>query len=172
MIDDRECVSASHVEAVYGRFTEGFDTADLIAAAATSTRFVLYVVAPHGADRSSASTLAQPAVSAPSASGVNHAPSLIETTPCAMRGVTLTGSSVEPRSLKMRTVCPSVMPRARASAGFIHTSSGSTRASSGWLPWIECVRARDFGLHSISGYFASGSTGSNQVGIGGMAPRP
>src|SRR5689334_16263134 len=57
----------------------------------TSTRLVLYVVAPHGAARSSVSALAQPLVSAPSWFGLNHAPSLIETTPGAMRRVTLTG---------------------------------------------------------------------------------
>src|SRR5690242_6609569 len=142
------------------------------AAASTSTRFVLYVVAPHGADRSLVSALAQPAPSVPSPSGVNHAPSLIETTPMAMRSVTLTGSTVEPRSLKTRTFWPSTMPRAFASSTCSQTSSGSTRASCGWLPWIEWVRARDLGLHSISGYFDCGSTGSNQVGIGGMTPRP
>jgi len=38
-------------------------------------------VAPHGAKRSAANTLAQPAVSAPSAPGENHLFS-IETTPC------------------------------------------------------------------------------------------
>ena len=89
-----------------------------------------------------------------------------------MRLVTFTGSKVEPRSLNTRTISPFEMPRWLASAVFIQTSSGSTRASSGWLPWIEWVRARDFGLHSISGNLASGFTGSIHVGMGGIWPRP
>src|ERR1700716_354659 len=134
----------------------GIRSAEPQPARSTSTKFVLYVVAPHGAERSSASTLAQPLVSAPSLPGVTQAPSLIETTPGAMRLLTFTRRPVE---------------RA-ASAVFIQTSSGSTRASSGWLSWIEWVRARDLGLHSISGNLASGFTGSIQVGMGGIWPRP
>ena len=102
-------------------------------------------------ERSAVMALAQPLRSVPPSSGVNQAPSLIATTPGAMRPVTLAGSTVAPWALKMRTSWPSLMPRGFASAGLIHTSSGSTRARPGWLPWIECVRARDLGLHRLSG---------------------
>ena len=37
---------------------------------------------------------------------------------------------------------------------------------------VEWVRARDLGLHIISGYFSCGTIGSNQVGIGGITPKP
>jgi len=102
---------------------------------------------------------------------VNHAPSLMETTPGAMRSVTRAGSRVAPRALKTRTAWPSTIPRAVASAVLIQTSSESTRERIGWLPWIECVRARDFGVTRRRGYRASISS-SIHVGIGGIAPSP
>src|SRR5687768_5074679 len=66
-------------------------------ASSTSTWHVLYVDAPEGAERSAVRTLAQPRVSCPSASGANQAPSLIDTTPRAMRSVTRAGKIVAPR---------------------------------------------------------------------------
>ena len=125
-----------------------------------------------GEARSSVRTLAQPRVSAPDAPGVNQAPSLIDTTPRAMRSVTRAGTIVSPRSLNTRTICPSAMPRAAASPGWIHTSCLSTRASAGWLSWIECVRARDLGEISSSGWRGSAAWGGIHVGIAGMRPRP
>jgi len=50
-------------------------------AGATSTKQELNGAAPAGDVRSRTSTLAQPCVSSPAASGVNQAPSLMETTP-------------------------------------------------------------------------------------------
>jgi hypothetical protein len=91
-----------------------------------------------------------------------HRPLVLATTPGRTWSVTSTSATNAPRSLNTRTVCPFLMPRAAASEGFIHSSSGSMRASCGWLPWIECVRARDLGLHSISGKRVSGSIGSIQ----------
>src|SRR5262249_35245609 len=104
---------------------------------ATSTKQVLNGAAPAGDARSAISTFEQPRVSCAVASGVNHAPSLIEMTPRAMRSVTRAGSTVEPRSLKTRTRWPSAIPRGAASAGWIHTSSRSARLRIGWLSWIE-----------------------------------
>src|SRR5207244_10149624 len=91
--------------------------------------------------------------------------------PGAMRSVTRAGSVVAPRWLKTRTDWPSTIPRAAASVGWIHTSSRSARERIGWLSWIECVRARDFGVTSRSGYRASCASGT-QVGIGEIGPRP
>ena len=113
-----------------------------------------------------------PGSRSPSVPGVYQAPSLIETTPGAIRSVTCAGRTVAPMSLKMRTRWPSAMPRAAASSGCIQTVSGSTRARCGWLPWILCVRARDFGVHRLSGKRRVSSSGAIQVGIGGMTPRP
>jgi hypothetical protein len=73
--------------------------------------------APAGETRSGVSTFEQPRVSWPSGSSANHAPSLIDTAPDAMRSVTRTGNSVAPCALKTRTRWPSTMPRARASSG-------------------------------------------------------
>src|SRR4030095_11295660 len=128
-------------------------------AGATSTKHELNGAAPAGDARSGVSTFAQPRVSAPEASGVNHAPSLMETTPGAMRSVTRAGSRVTPRPLKTRTISPSATPRAAASATLIQTSSTSARARTGWLPWIECVRARDLGVTRRRGW--GGATGSS-----------
>ena len=75
-------------------------------------------MAPQGAARSSASTLAQPRLSVPVASGVNQAPSLIETTPGAMRSVTRTGSRVAPRCVPLR----------------LHQKWGLDADPSGWTP--------------------------------------
>src|SRR4029453_15963213 len=141
-------------------------------AAATSTRQELYVEAPEGAARSSVSRFAQPRVSTPVPSSANHAPSLMDTTPGAMRAVTFAGRRVAPRSLKTRTRCPSVMPRAAASAGWIQMSWRSARARIGWLSWIECVRARDLGDTQCRGWPVAGAGGAIQVGIGGMGPSP
>src|SRR6185369_10067689 len=121
-------------------------------AGATSTKQELNGAAPAGDVRSAVSTLAQPRVSVPEGSGVYQAPSLIETTPGAMRSVTRAGSRVSPRALKTRTVRPSAIPRAAASAVLIQTSSESARERIGWFPWIECVRARDLGVTRRSGY--------------------
>src|SRR5690242_1505512 len=140
-------------------------------AGATSTKQELNGAAPAGDVRSAVSTLAQPRVSDPDGSGVNQAPSLMETTPGAIRSVTRAGSSVVPSALKTRTVWPSAIPRAAASAVLIQTSSESARERIGWLPWIECVRARDLGVTMRRGWRASASS-SIQVGIGGMAPSP
>ena len=60
--------------------------------------------APAGDARSGVSTFAHPRVSAPDTSGVNQAPSLMETTPGAMRSVTRAGNRVTPRLLKTRTI--------------------------------------------------------------------
>src|SRR6478672_802 len=67
-------------------------------AGATSTKQELNGAAPAGEVRSAVSTLAQPRVSVPEGSGVYQAPSLIETTPGAMRSVTRAGSRVSPRA--------------------------------------------------------------------------
>jgi hypothetical protein len=40
------------------------------------------------------------------------------------------------------------------------------------LPWIEWVRARDFGEQKTSGNPFDSSTGGIQVGIGGIKPSP
>src|SRR5215475_13903757 len=96
-------------------------------AGAISTDVLLNAAAAAGEARSPVSTLAQPWVSWPYASGVNQAPSLIETQPGAMRSVTRAGSTVAPRWLNTRTFCPSTMPRAAASDECIHTSSRSAR---------------------------------------------
>jgi hypothetical protein len=118
---------------------------------AISTNVLLNVAAAAGEARSPVRTFAQPLMSSPWASGVNQAPSLMDTQPGAMRSVTRAGSMVAPRWLNTRTRCPSVIPRAAASAGCIHTSSRSARERIGWLSWIECVRARDLGVDRRSG---------------------
>src|SRR6185436_1436653 len=140
-------------------------------AGAISTDVLLNAAAAAGEARSPVKTLAQPCVSWPCASGVNQAPSLMETQPGAMRSVTRAGSTVAPRSLNTRTFWPSTMPRAAASAVFIQTSSRSARDRIGWLSWIECVRARDFGVTSLSGCRPSSGSGI-QVGMGEIAPSP
>src|SRR5262249_25522367 len=136
-----------------------------------STKVLLNVAAAAGDARSPVRTLAQPLVSSPRASGVNQAPSLIDTQPGAMRSVTRAGRMVAPRWLNTRTRWPSRMPRAAASAGCIQTSSLSARERIGWLSWIECVRARDFGVQSRSGWLPSSGSGIH-VGIAGIAPSP
>ena len=130
------------------------------------------MLAPAGEDESSVSTLGQPRTSVPSPFGVNHTPSFMAATPRAMRSVTRAGRIVAPRSLKTRTSWPSTMPRAAASSEWIHTSRRSARPRISWLSWIECVRARDLPLQSISGWRGSGSTGGIHVGMAATGPSP
>ena len=73
-----------------------------------------------------------------------HAPWGIASTPGMMRGVTRTATTSAPRSFSTTTRSPATTPRRCASRGFICISWGETAASSSTLPYVECVRWRQW----------------------------
>ena len=111
-------------------------------------------------------------MSTPDSSGLNHAPSFIETTPLVIRSVTFTGMIVAPRSLKTRTCWPSEIDRSTASSVCTQTTCGSTACKTVRLPKVEWDRAFDCGVTSCSGCARSASNGGTYFGIAGIEPRP
>src|SRR4030095_11883936 len=113
-------------------------------AGAISTNVLVSAPAAAGEARSPVRTLAQPCVSWPCASGVNQAPSLMETQPGAMRSVTRAGSTVAPRSLNTRTFWPSTTARGPGARGGsrMHPDVVPVGARQDRLVVMDRVRAR------------------------------